>query len=985
MLDGSLPACVVRVVTADGRLVGTGVLVGGRDVVTCAHVVNLALGREPGSVDEPESAPVGLSVPATGAVVVGRVHRWTPPPERDGLPGEDLAWLVLDREIDARPARLAGALPGSGDVAAVFGFPSGRPHGAWASAVVRGAVGDGNLQLDLQVDSAVAVQRGFSGGPVFTAHRDAVAGIVVTAAKRDSYAVPATRLRRLWPDLGRRSAAGVTVLHLTGPLTEPPALTDQPDLVVFTGDMTTGGRPSEFRRGFRVLGAVAAAAGLPRDRVVVVPGTHDVNKAMCAAYFATEEAMERTPVPPFWPKWLPFAEAFEDFYDGAASFTPDEPWSLFVIDNLSLVVAAANSTYNDTHSSSAPSIGLRQLDYFRNRLADHPDDWTRLAVVHDHWTLPTLTDVMRIDATLTGTNAEPGSALLVTLAAGALAGGAPRTALPRGDAFFEDVLEATRVKHPTAQISPRPDKWYIRVAEPRRGGRSTPWPVGVARGPLSLGEIDHFVTHVHRMFAAADPGVRSELVHEGAPAAEDLVRVADAEGVRLSSFLDYRKLLDLRPLMSRQVRRLAADRVYAPERYVAQRYSLLDRDDVREDALAQVLEWCTGRPACAVVVLGDSGRGKSFLLRQLARRLAEHDAGVTPLLIELGALEKAPSLDEILAQHLVRGGVEVLDIPALRAMVATGRLVLLFDGFDELSTRVGYENSLDQLGTLLSAVDGQAKVVVAARSQHFLSQDQVLTAVGVEVAAKGVARVVRLEDFSPEQIDQYLTRHYGGDRELTRRKLDSLGSVTELAGLARNPRMLSFLADIDSERLLQAVSLHERLGRTELYRRIIDRWLQFEEARQTHVGGVPSLGFRERLEACVALALRMWERGVTAVSLGELTDTVARTLTSLADRGYTADQAAHTIGSGSLLAVVDGHSFSFVHDSVMEWLVAYAAASETAPVLTVRRMPPLMIDFYCDLVDRSAALAWAEDVLSGRAPTVAAEQNADAIRRRLTR
>jgi hypothetical protein len=52
MAESAAAACVVRILGPGGRTVGVGALVGSREVVTCAHVVNAALGwtreRRPG-------------------------------------------------------------------------------------------------------------------------------------------------------------------------------------------------------------------------------------------------------------------------------------------------------------------------------------------------------------------------------------------------------------------------------------------------------------------------------------------------------------------------------------------------------------------------------------------------------------------------------------------------------------------------------------------------------------------------------------------------------------------------------------------------------------------------------------------------------------------------------------------------------------------------------------------------------------------------
>src|SRR4029079_7049769 len=85
-----------------------------------------------------------------------------------------------------------------------------------------------------------------------------------------------------------------------------------------------------------------------------------------------------------------------------------------------------------------------------------------------------------------------------------------------------------------------------------------------------------------------------------------------------------------------------------------------------------------------------------------------------------------------------------------------------------------------------------------------------------------------------------------------------------------------------------------------------------------------------RLAPCVKLAERLLASTSATIPMSDLSADVSTTLTRLAERGYTLDQAAHAIGSGSLLVRTDEGTFTFVHQSIMEWLVADADAAATA-------------------------------------------------------
>ncbi|MGH3812587.1 MAG: NACHT domain-containing protein, partial [Pseudonocardiaceae bacterium] len=540
-----------------------------------------------------------------------------------------------------------------------------------------------------------------------------------------------------------------------------------------------------------------------------------------------------------------------------------------------------------------------------------------------------------------------------------------------GDSFFDRVLEATQASHPGATVIPRPEAGYLRVSQPLPDEGAEQWPVGVIDGEVTDEHLQTFVQRVHRQFASADPSVRSELVYSGHPATDTLVTEARRHGVRLRSFVDYQGLVDLRPLVARQAERLATDPIYPAQLYVPQRYRVLDDDPdnaARNDLLGWVIHCLGADRARFVMLLGDFGRGKTFLLRELARTLPQHLPGLLPVLVELRSLEKAPSLDELLAQHLVRQNVESFDVTKLRYMIRRGRLALLFDGFDELELRVGFDNAADYLTTLLREVTDNAKVALTSRTQHFRSTAQIRTALGDQVAALAASRVAVLEDFTDEQILQFLTQHYGGNAHRAQARFTLLGDVRDLLGLSRNPRMLSFIADLNEQRLRDVQAEHGQISAAELYRELVEFWLLREAGRHQHRGGLPTLDDKERLAACTVLALRLWATTALTIPVAELTE-VSATLTRLAERGYTADQAAHTVGSGTLLVRTPEGQFTFVHQSVMEWLVANAAAErlrsgEGVDTLHHRTMSTLMLDFLCDLAGHDMARRWAADVLA---------------------
>jgi WD40 repeat protein len=1070
--------------------------------------------------------------------------------------GDDVAGLVIDGSLPsgAIAARLAVEPARAGHHVRVFGYPGtpARPDGGWVSATVRGTLGNGRLQIDSSQDSALRVQRGFSGSALYDDGSGRVLGLLAAAPigvspDRDSYAICADRLRLAWPEIlaGRwqrttRNASSpvrseLTILQVSdlrfggsGPAAQESTTAERaadpllgrlhrdlavlaeehdirPDILVVAGGLASQGLPSEFRQAMAAIGALAEAADIPRSHVAIVPGGGDINRRASAAYFAEAEAEEREPVFPYWPKWKQFAAAFDEFYAGigTVTFTPDEPWTLFEMPSLSVVVAGINTTMADSHRTADhyAIAGDHQLRWFEKRLARYQQDgWLRLAALHH---MPVrdaksgaspsgpaeqgLRDGDNLDQilgqrglislALNGTSRPSGidrlsSGLIAVSPGGAATGhyhlvtmrresltlrarqyeaaqhrwigdtrisstgsdwrqdipwtvtsadaalpplaaatpgtrpGAPHDgdraeeALPRHsqpsvvNEFLDRVAEATQVRFPEAAVTQRPEENYLRVTVPRPGGAVEQWPIGVIDGPATDRAVDAFADGVHARFASAAPGLLSELVYTTPPASAALLARAQRRGIRLQSLLGYQGLLDLSQLAQAQRERLAADWLYPPRLYVEQRYRIVSGGhaaDVHDNLVARAVEWIGAEDARLVVVLGDFGRGKTSFMRQLARVLHSTEGpGVTPILVELRHLEKAPTLDELLMQHLVRQGVKGdLSTAKLRYMITSGRVVLLFDGFDELELRVGYDNAAEYLQALLDSATGRAKVILTSRTQHFRSTEQVLTLLGKRVEDRSGSRVIVLEEFSDAQILDFLTKLYPDDPSRARIRFELIRGIANLLELAHNPRMLSFVAELDEGRL-RAAARNEagEITAASLYMEIIDFWLTREEERLTHEQGLRPITKEERLNACTALALRLWTSRLPQLALTDLSAEVTLTLRDIAERGYTDEEAVHSIASGSLLVRDEDGTFAFIHQSIMEWLVASAAArSLSGPVgeqiLATQQMSQLMAEFFTDLAGIERALLWTTKTLSNRASSEIAKQNALAIASRV--
>lgn len=197
-------AAVVRIRDGQRRVVGAGVLVGPRDILTCAHVVSRALGlpTDAGSVSLGAELTVDFPLVAPDRMLVAKVVAWHPSLS-DGT--GDVAGLCL---TDAPPARVRPAgLIVSGDLWGhqfrAFGFPAGHDDGVWASGLLLAGQATGWIQLDDDRHSGFAVGPGFSGTPVWDRTLGGVVGVAVVSEARDvartAYLIPNQTVLELWP------------------------------------------------------------------------------------------------------------------------------------------------------------------------------------------------------------------------------------------------------------------------------------------------------------------------------------------------------------------------------------------------------------------------------------------------------------------------------------------------------------------------------------------------------------------------------------------------------------------------------------------------------------------------------------------------------------------------------------------------------------------------------------------------------------------
>jgi hypothetical protein len=265
------------------------------------------------------------------------------------------------------------------------------------------------------------------------------------------------------------------------------------------------------------------------------------------------------------------------------------------------------------------------------------------------------------------------------------------------------------------------------------------------------------------------------------------------------------------------------------------------------------------------------------------------------LLVELRTLEEGPTLFSLNRPGWALNVGEISE-DRIKHEITEGRLALLLDGFDELVQKVTYDTADKYLKTLLDAATGEAKIVLTTRTQHFRDDEQIRRALLDTTMGRDAARILDLEDFSDTQIRDFLTRLHTGDAAGAQRRFDRIERIKDLLGLSRNPRMLAFIAELPDARLDEAERSGQSMGAADLYREILDHWLEGEVKRQQAAFGLEPLPEEDRLAACRALALRSWashDSETAAVNVEDLVRTTRDTWSEAERLKFSPSRPAH--------------------------------------------------------------------------------------------
>jgi hypothetical protein len=179
------PERSIAKVMCDGDWVGQAFAVDERHLVTCAHVVNRALGRMLEDSSKPGDRTLTLEFPYAGrpgdlVVRTATVEKWLPADAKT-FRHTDAALLRLGESLRIRPVELASSSDSrERNEVGMFGPVDRHPQGGFVEGHPMGRVGPGGtwLQVHIPTNAVLRPQPGFSGGPVWLLSTGQIVGML---------------------------------------------------------------------------------------------------------------------------------------------------------------------------------------------------------------------------------------------------------------------------------------------------------------------------------------------------------------------------------------------------------------------------------------------------------------------------------------------------------------------------------------------------------------------------------------------------------------------------------------------------------------------------------------------------------------------------------------------------------------------------------------------------------------------------------------
>jgi WD40 repeat protein len=361
---------------------------------------------------------------------------------------------------------------------------------------------------------------------------------------------------------------------------------------------------------------------------------------------------------------------------------------------------------------------------------------------------------------------------------------------------------------------------------------------------------------------------------------------------------------------------------------------IIENSPAAQPLLGYADQWLAEPQGGFFTLLGDFGTGKTSFTKRLAHDLAikyekDKTASFIPVLINLKDVSKALGLENIIFDHFSRTANMNVSPDAFLHLLKEGKIILMFDGFDEMATQSNAALTMRNFQELNRAFAGKAKILLTCRTHYF--KDRTETEETLKAKKKGMTesatqlyRAIQdkqgysigyLQEFGKQQIEEYLKKTMPDSWQETKGFIDN---VYNLKDLASRPVLLDMIV-----KSLPAIKEKEDIQVTDLYSAYVQSWIDRNDWRH-------ELTREGREFLAEEIAWRIWDQDADRVHYSHINELLKdyfkekKTVVDIRELEY----ASSEVRTASFLTRDDQGNYGFAHRSFLEYFLARRIAGK---------------------------------------------------------
>ena len=334
----------------------------------------------------------------------------------------------------------------------------------------------------------------------------------------------------------------------------------------------------------------------------------------------------------------------------------------------------------------------------------------------------------------------------------------------------------------------------------------------------------------------------------------------------------------------------------------------LNGSSTRIPALEVISDWLGEKRERLLALLGDLGTGKTTLASFVAYEMAQayrkdpirHPA---PVLIKLHHVRKEIRLESIVIAHfaeqLTSQEMQEFNFARFEYLVRRGRIVLLFDAFDEMAERLKPAVMRENLKQLIRPVISGGRVLLTARTHYFQNRAEHEALLGKEA--------VELKEFTDEQIQKYLEKACPATKDKDWQRIQQ---IYNLKTLVERPLLLDIVVKTMRGTLSDDAA--------SLYADYAQIWIDREKSKGR------ALDKKVKLRLMIELAWRIWHEEKDKIHVAYLLRAIQELEESrqFSFADLTVEEVTEEMRTASFLKRNDDGQYFFADPSFEEYFLA---------------------------------------------------------------